>query len=209
LSTVTDTVRPSGPNCSNGEELVAFSKTKFLNAFPDQLRAVLFSFLNKRFNPFTCLYVGRKPANDRLASSELFSYSNAPIVPLADLFLVEICTVDLFNSGPLKPIFANPTPLDYSYDSQGDALYITFAQQKAARTFEVLDDWPMVLADVNNAGQIIGVEYIGVKQFGIEVFMRLLRERVKHLFGIELADEEVASFMSFMQTPEAEVALAG
>jgi uncharacterized protein YuzE len=107
----------------------------------------------------------------------------------------------------MKPIFANPTPLDYSYDSQGDVLYITFAWQKAARTFEVLKDWPMVLADVNNEGQIIGVEYIGVKQFGSKVFARLLRERVR-LLGVELADQEVESITSFMQTREAELALA-
>jgi uncharacterized protein YuzE len=107
----------------------------------------------------------------------------------------------------MKPIFANPTPLDYSYDSEGDTLYITFAQQKAARTLEVLNEWPMVLADVNDAGQIIGVEYIGVKQFGIEVFMRLLRERAS-LLGVEITDQEAESFMIFMQTPEAEMALA-
>jgi len=60
---------------------------------------VLLSFLNKPFNPFNGLRVGRKPANDRLASSKLFSYSNAPIVPLADSLFVKICTVDLFDSG--------------------------------------------------------------------------------------------------------------
>jgi len=59
---------------------------------------VLLSFLNKPFNPFNGLRVGRKPANDRLASSKLFSYSNAPIVPLADSLFVKICTVDLFDS---------------------------------------------------------------------------------------------------------------
>jgi hypothetical protein len=38
--------------------------------------------------------------------------------------------------------------------------------------------------------------------------MRLLRERVKNLFGVELTDEEVGSFMLFLKTPEAELALA-
>jgi uncharacterized protein YuzE len=108
----------------------------------------------------------------------------------------------------MKPIFANPTPLKYSYNPKGDVLYLTFAKEKVAKTFEVLKDWPMVLVDVNDQSQIIGVEYIGVKQFGIEVFMRLLRERVKNLFGVELTDEEVGSFMLFLKTPEAELALA-
>jgi hypothetical protein len=38
--------------------------------------------------------------------------------------------------------------------------------------------------------------------------MRLLRERVKRELGLELADQEAESFMSFMRTHEAELALS-
>jgi uncharacterized protein YuzE len=107
----------------------------------------------------------------------------------------------------MKPIFANPTPVDYSYDQRGDVLYLTFARQKAARTYELLADWPIVTVDVNDQGQIVGVEYIGVKQFGVETFMRLLRERLRRA-GIEIAEQEAASFMSFMRSHEAELALS-
>jgi uncharacterized protein YuzE len=107
----------------------------------------------------------------------------------------------------MKPIYANPSPIDYSYDPKGDVLYVTFARQKAVRTFELLTDWPMVMVDVNKKDQIIGVEYVGVKQFGVETFMRLLQERVRRL-GIEIAEKEAESFLSFMRTPEAEIALA-
>jgi len=110
--------------------------------------------------------------------------------------------------GNMRPIFANPTPIDYSYDQRGDVLYVTFAREKAARTLEVLPDWPMVTADVNDQGQIVGVEYVGVKQFGSETFVRLLKERFR-LLGMEIAEKEAASLMSFMQTREAELALAG
>lgn len=109
----------------------------------------------------------------------------------------------------MKPIFANPSPIEYSYDAQGDVLYLTFARGKSARTFELIADWPMVIVDVNDEDRIIGVEYIGVKQFGFETFMRLLRERVRRAFGVEIAYQEAESFMSFMRTPEAEMALAG
>jgi uncharacterized protein YuzE len=107
----------------------------------------------------------------------------------------------------MKPIYANPDPIEYSYDSRGDVLYVTFARQKAARTFELLTDWPMVMVDVNRKDQIIGVEYVGVKQFGIETFMRLLQERVRSL-GIEIAQKEAESVLSFMRTKGAEMALA-
>ena len=88
----------------------------------------------------------------------------------------------------MKPIFANPTPVDYSYDSGVNVLYLTFAHQKAVRAFEVLADWPMILVDTNAEGQIIGIEYAGGKQFGVETFMRLLRERVRSI-GVETAEE--------------------
>jgi uncharacterized protein YuzE len=109
--------------------------------------------------------------------------------------------------GKMKPIFANPTPIDYSYDPAGDALYLTFARQKAERTYELLADWPIVTVDVNDEGQIVGVEYVGVKQFGIETFMRLLQERLRRA-GIEIAEQEAESFMSFMRSREAELALS-
>jgi len=108
----------------------------------------------------------------------------------------------------MKPIFANPTPIEYSYDPGGDLLYLTFARQKVARTLEVLPDWPMVTVDLNHEGQIVGVEYIGVKQFGSETFVRLLQDRFRQL-GMEIAEREAASLTSFLRTPEAEVALAG
>ncbi len=38
--------------------------------------------------------------------------------------------------------------------------------------------------------------------------MRLLRERVRRAFGVEIADQEAESFMAFMRTPEAELALS-
>jgi hypothetical protein len=107
----------------------------------------------------------------------------------------------------MKPIYANPDPIEYSYDSIGDAMYVTFARDKVVRTYELLTDWPMVMVDVNSKDQIVGVEYIGVKQFGFEVFMRLLQERVRTI-GVEIARKEAESFISFMRTPGAETALA-
>jgi hypothetical protein len=74
-------------------------------------------------------------------------------------------------------------------------------------TIELLDDQPMVMTDVNDKDQIIGIEYIGVKQFGFNEFMRLLQERLRRV-GIELTTQEAESFISFMRTPKAETALS-
>ena len=61
----------------------------------------------------------------------------------------------------MKPIFANPNPINYSYDSGGDVIYIAFADQKVARTVELVSGWPILLVDLNDANQIIGIELLG------------------------------------------------
>jgi uncharacterized protein YuzE len=58
--------------------------------------------------------------------------------------------------------------MDYIYDPQCDVLYVTLLSEKAARTVPLKDDWPMILVDVNEKGQAIGVELVGVTQFGNE-----------------------------------------
>jgi len=108
----------------------------------------------------------------------------------------------------MKPILANPEPINYSYDSEGDVLYLTFADQKAARTVELVSGWPILLADINDAGQIVGIECVGIKQFGVDTFVRQLQERVKRAFGMDMSENEAESFVRFMRTPEAELALS-
>ncbi len=109
---------------------------------------------------------------------------------------------------PMKPIFANPNPISYSYDSDGDVIYVAFADQEAVRTVELVTDWPILLADVNESGQIVGIECVGIKQFGVDALVRLLQERVKRVFGIEMSEKEAESFVRFMRTPQAQVALS-
>ena len=98
---------------------------------------------------------------------------------------------------------ANANPEDFSYDPKGDVLYITFSREKAVRTVELLADWPMLLVDVNDQNQIIGIEFVGVKQFGFDAFVRLLKERLA-----QQADKEAEDIIAFMRLPGAEMALA-
>jgi len=108
----------------------------------------------------------------------------------------------------MKPIFANSEPIDYSYDSGGDVIYLAFADQKAARTVELVSGWPILLVDVNDADQIVGIECVGIKEFGVDTFVRLLQERVKRVLGMEMSENEAESFVHFMRTPQAELALS-
>src|SRR6516225_9451345 len=40
---------------------------------------------------------------------------------------------------------------------------------------------------------------VGVQQFGLETFMRLLRERLQRAFGIEVTAEEAEAFTGFIR----------
>src|SRR5260370_10539324 len=109
--------------------------------------------------------------------------------------------------GSMKPIFANPEAIEYSYDSGGDVIYLAFADQKVARTVELVSGWPILLVDLNDANQIIGIECVGIKQFGVDTFVRLLQERVKRAFGMEMSENEAESFVLFLCTPSSDLAL--
>jgi uncharacterized protein YuzE len=66
-------------------------------------------------------------------------------------------------------------PIDTRYDEAADACYVTFSRQKIVKTVEVLKGWPMILMDVDKQGRVVGVELLGVKQFGIDYFIEALR----------------------------------
>lgn len=90
-------------------------------------------------------------------------------------------------------VFASDTPT-YSYDPQGDTLYIEYSKEQSKRTVEVLNGWPMLLVDFNADNKITGIEFVGAKQFGLKHFMKLLRaERNRFAHGLENADAVVSA----------------
>jgi hypothetical protein len=54
----------------------------------------------------------------------------------------------------------------------------------------------------------VGIECVGIKEFGVDTFVRLLQERVKRVLGMEMSENEAESFVHFMRTPQAELALS-
>jgi uncharacterized protein YuzE len=64
-------------------------------------------------------------------------------------------------------IFAPETPT-HSYDSRGDTLYIESSRDQAESTLEILNGWPMLLADLNADDKITDIEFVGAKQIGIK-----------------------------------------
>ncbi|MBV9299954.1 MAG: DUF2283 domain-containing protein [Verrucomicrobia bacterium] len=98
--------------------------------------------------------------------------------------------------------FATDKPTDYLYDSGADVLYVLFSGAPVVRTIELLEDWPLILVDVDAEDKVIGIEYAGIKQFGAYDVGRLLRKR--DVLSPDLADQ----FSAYLQTPDAEALIA-
>ena len=49
---------------------------------------------------------------------------------------------------------------------------------------------------------------LGSSSSAFDTFVRLLQERVKRAFGMEMSENEAESFVLFLRTPEAELALS-
>lgn len=58
-------------------------------------------------------------------------------------------------------------PPTVELDSEAHAAYIRFSSNKVFKTDPVVLDGVIVTADKDRAGNVIGIELVGVKQFGI------------------------------------------
>lgn len=52
-------------------------------------------------------------------------------------------------------------------DTEAAAAYVRFRRAKVARTVRHSSKWPIVTIDLDARGEVIGVEFIGVKRFDL------------------------------------------
>lgn len=57
-------------------------------------------------------------------------------------------------------------------DTEVSAAYVRFTRAKVARTVRCASKWPIVTIDLNTRGDVIGVEFVGVKRFDLEYLLR-------------------------------------
>ena len=56
-------------------------------------------------------------------------------------------------------------------DSEAHAAYIRFSKRKVARTEPLHTDGCIVTVDFDSAGHVVGIELVGVNEFGIATLM--------------------------------------
>jgi uncharacterized protein YuzE len=69
----------------------------------------------------------------------------------------------------------SPNPPIVELDSAAHAAYIRFASEKVDRTVVVDVDHCLVTMDLSEKGTVIGIELVGVAEFGIRELMKKAR----------------------------------
>ena len=62
------------------------------------------------------------------------------------------------------------TPPTVEIDTEASAAYVRFRRAKVAKTLRHSARWPIVTIDVDARGQVVGVEFVGVKKFNRSIW---------------------------------------
>jgi len=57
-------------------------------------------------------------------------------------------------------------------DTEASAAYVRFKQAKVARTVRHSSKWPIVTLDLDARGDVVGVEFVGVKKFNLGYLLK-------------------------------------
>ncbi len=57
-------------------------------------------------------------------------------------------------------------------DTEASAAYVRFKQAKVARTLRHGAKWPIITLDLDARGEVIGVEFVGVKRFNLGYLLK-------------------------------------
>jgi len=64
------------------------------------------------------------------------------------------------------------TPPTVEIDTEARAAYIRFKRAKIAKTLRHGSKWPIVTIDLNARGEVVGVEFVGVRRFNLGYLLR-------------------------------------
>src|SRR5438552_13376137 len=64
-------------------------------------------------------------------------------------------------------VVRSKAPPTVEIDTEASAAYVRFKRTKVARTFRHGSKWPIVTIDLDARGDVVGVEFVGVKKFNL------------------------------------------
>src|SRR5207244_1355366 len=69
-------------------------------------------------------------------------------------------------------VVRSKAPPTVEIDTEASAAYVRFKRTKVARTFRHGSKWPIVTIDLDQRGDVIGVEFVGVRKFNLGYLLR-------------------------------------
>jgi uncharacterized protein YuzE len=63
-------------------------------------------------------------------------------------------------------------PPTVEIDTEASAAYVRFKRTKIARTLRQGSKWPIVTVDLDAQGEVVGVEFVGVRKFNLGYLLK-------------------------------------
>lgn len=63
-------------------------------------------------------------------------------------------------------------PPTVEIDTEASAAYVRFKRARVARTLRQDSKWPIITIDLDAQGQVIGLEFVGVKKFNLAYLLQ-------------------------------------
>jgi uncharacterized protein YuzE len=63
-------------------------------------------------------------------------------------------------------------PPTVEIDTEASAAYVRFKRTKIVKTVRHRVKWPIVTLDLDSRGEVVGVEFVGVKKFNLDYLLR-------------------------------------
>jgi uncharacterized protein YuzE len=63
------------------------------------------------------------------------------------------------------------SPPTVEIDTEAAAAYVRFKRTKVAKTLRHSSKWPIITIDLDSQGEVVGVEFVGVKKFNLNYLL--------------------------------------
>lgn len=73
-------------------------------------------------------------------------------------------------------VIRNPKAPVVEVDTEAMAVYIRFSNKKVARTIPRESNAMIIAVDLDSAGEVIGIEAVGIKEFGITKLVEVVKK---------------------------------
>src|SRR5947208_3665235 len=69
-------------------------------------------------------------------------------------------------------VVRSKAPPSVEIDTEASAAYVRFRRTRVVKTIRHRSKWPIVTLDLDGHGQLVGIEFVGVKKFNLSYLLQ-------------------------------------